>query len=81
VRCSGLRLENFGGRNVRTIFFLANGALLVNPKKPGTLRAIETIGRPISVDPVMSALGSLADICTAIGHVRFTPESGHVRCS
>jgi hypothetical protein len=29
--------------------------------------------------------GSLADICSAKGHVRFTPnsdrESGHVRCS
>jgi hypothetical protein len=25
--------------------------------------------------------GSKADICTAIGHVRFTPESGHVRCN
>jgi hypothetical protein len=25
----------------------------------------------------MSALGQKADICTAIGHVRFTPESGH----
>jgi len=24
--------------------------------------------------------GSEADICSAIGHVRFTPESGHVRC-
>ena len=23
--------------------------------------------------------GSLADICTAIGHIRFTPKSGHVR--
>jgi hypothetical protein len=22
--------------------------------------------------------GSKADICTAMGHVRFTPESGHV---
>ena len=27
----------------------------------------------------MSALGSKADICNAIGHVRFTPKSGHVR--
>src|SRR5262245_58522073 len=25
--------------------------------------------------------GSKADICTAIGHVRFTPESGHVQCT
>src|SRR5262249_23986472 len=25
--------------------------------------------------------GSKADICTAIGHVRFTPESGHVQCN
>src|SRR5262249_42102035 len=25
--------------------------------------------------------GSLADICTAIGHVRFTPESGHLQCT
>ena len=25
--------------------------------------------------------GSKADICAAIGHVRFAPESGHVRCS
>jgi hypothetical protein len=25
--------------------------------------------------------GSLADICGAKGHVRITPESGHVRCS
>jgi hypothetical protein len=24
--------------------------------------------------------GSLADICSAQGHVRFTPESGHGRC-
>jgi hypothetical protein len=24
--------------------------------------------------------GSKADICAAIRHVRFTPESGHVRC-
>src|SRR5262245_13565712 len=24
--------------------------------------------------------GSKADICTAMGHVRFTPESGHLRC-
>jgi hypothetical protein len=23
--------------------------------------------------------GSKADMCTAIGHVRFTPKSGHVR--
>ena len=27
----------------------------------------------------MSALGSKADICSANWHVRFTPESGHVR--
>jgi hypothetical protein len=25
--------------------------------------------------------GSLADICSAKAHVRFTPESGHVRCN
>jgi len=25
--------------------------------------------------------GSKADICAAIGHVRFTPQSGHVRCT
>jgi hypothetical protein len=25
--------------------------------------------------------GSEADICSAIRHVRFTPESGHVRCT
>ena len=25
--------------------------------------------------------GSKADICSAIGHVRFTPKSGHVRCT
>jgi hypothetical protein len=25
--------------------------------------------------------GSKADIRAAIGHVRFTPESGHVRCN
>src|SRR5262249_22764059 len=25
--------------------------------------------------------GSKADICSAKGHVRFTPESGHVRCT
>src|SRR5262249_35817051 len=25
--------------------------------------------------------GSKADICTAAAHVRFTPESGHVRCN
>jgi hypothetical protein len=25
--------------------------------------------------------GSKADMCAAKGHVRFTPESGHVRCS
>jgi hypothetical protein len=31
--------------------------------------------------PLMSALGQKADICTAIGQVRFTPESGHVRCN
>src|SRR5262245_18486782 len=24
---------------------------------------------------------SKADICSAVGHVRFTPESGHVRCT
>ena len=24
--------------------------------------------------------GSKADMCSAKGHVRFTPESGHVRC-
>jgi hypothetical protein len=24
--------------------------------------------------------GSKADMCSAIRHVRFTPESGHVRC-
>jgi hypothetical protein len=26
-------------------------------------------------------LGSKADICAAISHVRFTPKSGHVRCN
>src|SRR5262245_26120943 len=26
-------------------------------------------------------LGSKADICAAKSHVRFTPESGHVRCT
>ena len=25
--------------------------------------------------------GSKADMCSAKGHVRFTPESGHVRCN
>jgi hypothetical protein len=25
--------------------------------------------------------GSEVDICAAIGHVRFTPESGHMRCN
>jgi hypothetical protein len=25
--------------------------------------------------------GSKADICAATSHVRFTPESGHVRCN
>jgi len=25
--------------------------------------------------------GSLADICTAKDHVRFTPESGHLQCN
>jgi hypothetical protein len=25
--------------------------------------------------------GSKADMCGAKGHVRFTPESGHVRCN
>jgi hypothetical protein len=25
--------------------------------------------------------GSLADICSAKGHVRFTPKSGHVQCT
>src|SRR5262249_19695433 len=25
--------------------------------------------------------GSEADICAAIGHVRFTPKSGHVQCT
>jgi hypothetical protein len=25
--------------------------------------------------------GSKADMCAAKGHVRFTPESGHVRCN
>jgi hypothetical protein len=29
----------------------------------------------------MSALPPKADICSAKGHVRFTPESGHVRCN
>src|SRR6476660_2171916 len=27
-----------------------------------------------------SALGSKADMCSALDHVRFTPESGHVQC-
>ena len=25
--------------------------------------------------------GSKADMCSAKGHVRFTPESGHVQCT
>jgi hypothetical protein len=29
----------------------------------------------------MSALGQKADICNALAYVRFTPESGHVRCN
>jgi hypothetical protein len=29
--------------------------------------------------PTNVGLGSLADICTAKSHVRFTPESGHGR--
>ena len=29
----------------------------------------------------ISNLGCKADICTAIGHVRYAPESGHVRCN
>jgi hypothetical protein len=29
----------------------------------------------------MSALGQKPDICSAKRHVRFTPESGHVRCN
>src|SRR5262249_29829541 len=32
-------------------------------------------------DPADVRFGSKADICSAIGHVRFTPESGHVRCT
>ena len=27
------------------------------------------------------SFGSKADICSVKGHVRFTPESGHVRCN
>jgi len=30
---------------------------------------------------VASALSPKADICSALAHVRFTPESGHVRCN
>jgi hypothetical protein len=31
--------------------------------------------------PTDVRFGSKADICSAIRHVRFTPESGHVRCN
>jgi hypothetical protein len=34
-------------------------------------------GRDSLSNPVHVRFGSLADICTAIGQVRFTPESGH----
>src|SRR5215468_1159532 len=30
--------------------------------------------------PAHVRFGSKADICSAVGHVRFTPESRHVRC-
>jgi hypothetical protein len=32
-------------------------------------------------DPVNVRFASKADICAAISHVRFTPKSGHVRCT
>jgi hypothetical protein len=43
-------------------------------KRPGEVRRKLMVGQP------MSALGhSLADICSAKCHVRFTPNSGHVQ--
>ena len=38
---------------------------------PGSSADIATCPRDVR-------FGSLADICTAIGHIRFTPKSGHV---
>jgi hypothetical protein len=37
---------------------------------------MQLMGKPADV-----RFGSLADIRAANGHVRFTPESGHVRCN
>ena len=31
--------------------------------------------------PANLRFGSKADICAAMGNVRFTPESGHVQCN
>jgi hypothetical protein len=38
------------------------------------------IGQPMLLSPNVR-FGSKADICSAMGHVRFTPESGHVQCN
>jgi hypothetical protein len=35
----------------------------------------------VSIDARMSALGQKADVTLADCDVRFTPESGHVRCN
>jgi hypothetical protein len=55
--------------------------------------AVRMVARPLSAamsyarehQRISSAsdvrFGSKADICSASTHVRFTPESGHVRCS
>src|SRR5262249_12425827 len=41
------------------------------------MKTRKKLATPVGADV---RFGSKADICAAKGHVRFTPESGHVRC-
>jgi hypothetical protein len=62
-------------------FSNANGSAVKKGHRPihGAFREIDQSRVESEAGDVR--FGSKADICTAIGHVRFTPESGHCQAT
>jgi hypothetical protein len=50
-------------------------------RSPSVTRRLPENGGGAEKKPMNIRFGSKADIRTAKGHVRFTPKSGHVRCT
>ena len=50
------------------------------PLDPDIVSAEVTNLKRVAMSPLNVRFGSKADMCAAKRHVRFTPESGHVRC-